>query len=176
MGLGGLVKRRPGGTAAGGRATAGRIDLDRVHRRKVDDDTVVARRETGDAMRAPADGNRKVSIRCEPDGSNDITSSSHLNDQERPPVDVPVPNAAGALVKAVFWADDAPLQFRSQLRDRGMAKHVSHVFLLRLTVRHDHDAPGFASALRSRASALVTEILESLLGNGAIDCVRHVLL
>jgi hypothetical protein len=81
---------------------------------EVDHEAVIADRAAGDPVPAALDGELKGVLASEGDRSGDLLGVLGLDDQQRAPVDHPVPNAARAVVCGVRtrhqWRADLPLQ------------------------------------------------------------------
>jgi len=82
-------ERRPG---LDGRAPARRIDADRAHRGKVDDEPAIGNRIARNVMPAAADRDRQPAPARKCDRWGDVVRARALHDRGRAPVDHSVPD------------------------------------------------------------------------------------
>ena len=122
MRLCGGVEPGPLRPAAGGGSTCRGIHLDGVHRRQVDDDAVVARRESGDAVRAAAHGDRQAFAGGEAHGAHHVGGPGGSHHHRRALVDRAVPDVASFLVRVVARPDQRAVELALQLVDRCFTK------------------------------------------------------
>ena len=87
-----VVDVGPDRTAADGRTAGDRVDADIVHLREVDHDSVVDRREAGDAVAPAADCDRQVVAACEADGHDDVGGAGAAHDDCRAALVCTVPD------------------------------------------------------------------------------------
>ena len=78
------------------------------HRRKVDDQSAVARAEPRNVMTAPADGKREVVFTGKLHCGDHIGWALALDNNCGPPINHPVPNVPCLLVAGIPWHDDSP--------------------------------------------------------------------
>ncbi len=82
-----------------------RVDLDRVQRRQVDDDSVVARAEARAVVPAAAYGDQQIPLACEGDDLRDVGSVGAARDQRGVAVDHRVVDGSRVVVVAVARLD-----------------------------------------------------------------------
>jgi hypothetical protein len=85
--------------------SAGRVDVDRAHRREIDDDAVVGDRRARGVVPAAPNGERQVVLGSEADGRRDVVGVHGARDRDRALVDHAVPDAPGRVVVAVVGPD-----------------------------------------------------------------------
>ena len=86
------------------------IDLCPPHPGQVDQDAVIARRETRDAVAAAPDGDQQILLAGEPKSRGDVTDVGRPGDQRRVSVDEPVPDDPGGVVARVARTDDLAVE------------------------------------------------------------------
>ena len=101
-----VVDVGPHRTAADGRAAGDRVDADLVHLREVDHDSVVDRREAGDAVAAAADCDRQVVAAREADGRDHVGDAGAAHDECGTALVCSVPDPRGLLIAGVARRHD----------------------------------------------------------------------
>ncbi len=130
-----VVDVRPDRAAADVGDARVRVDPDVPHRREVDDEAVVGRREPGDAVRAAAHRERQVVAAREADRRDHVGGARTAHDQRRAAfVEHAVPDVAGLLVAGVAGGDHLALHGLAKLLHRRFPDHrgdrCTHVPLL----------------------------------------------
>ena len=94
-----LAQRKPGLSA---RRAPLRIDLNALHRRKVDHQTAVTHAVAGDVVAAAAHCHREIVLTSKAHAAHDVVGSGAPCDQGRALVDQPVPDHAGTVVGEII--------------------------------------------------------------------------
>ena len=77
--------------------------MDRLHQRKIDQETTIADRVAGDVVAAAAHREQKLRVPRELDRIDDIGSAHAARDNRRAAVDHRVPDRAGGFVSVLTW-------------------------------------------------------------------------
>ena len=93
-----------------------RIDLDRLHRREVDDESVVAGAVADRRVPTTADGDRQAVLAAEVDGVLHVLDARAAGDQRRTSVEVAVPDVPRLLVAIVAVLEQLPVERSPEIR------------------------------------------------------------
>src|SRR6516225_7144919 len=95
------IRQRRAGLNTGG--ARGRIDMDRLHQREVDQEPALADSVSGDVMAAAPHREQKLSVPSKLDRFDDVGSTHAARHDGRTAVDHRVPDGASGLVSVLTW-------------------------------------------------------------------------
>ena len=93
------------------------VDPHAFHRAEVDQQPVIAHRQSGEAVPAAAHGDQQPSLLGEADGGADIGDPGASRDESRVPIDRAVPHLAVLVISRIARADELAVEHRLQLLD-----------------------------------------------------------
>ena len=112
--LGLVVELPPKQTSLRSRNTGAGIDPHSLHRREIDDDTVIAHGSAGDVVTASSHRNHELAFAREPDRGDDVGDAGAARDESRAAIDRSIPDAPRGVVwgiaRAYQLAAEVPLQ------------------------------------------------------------------
>lgn len=106
--LGGGVQLTPSQPALRPDRASGRIHRHRLEASQVDDQSVITHGVAGDAVPAPAHGDRQLTVAGEPQRGHHVVHAAAAGDEPGVTVDGAVPYAAGVVVAGVGGGQDRP--------------------------------------------------------------------
>jgi hypothetical protein len=99
------------------------VDVDRLHRRQVDDDAVVADGVARDVVPAAPHGEREPALAREAKRGRDVLGAAAARYERRPPIDGAIPDPPRTLVRRVIGSDELPGEPATERRQQHVFKH-----------------------------------------------------